>query len=146
MNTFRRVAQRTSYILGTPRAFYIAAAFLVLWGATGPYFQYSAMWQFIIQAVPTAFSLLTVILIQNTQNRDSEAMHLKLDELLRSIKEARTELVEVEDLPDGEMEKLKEEFVEIAEAEKEIKKTVQGARGGKTKIPIKITKIKKTNL
>lgn len=143
-DVFRKTAQRTSYVLGSSRAFYIAILFLVLWGATGPFLNYSPLWQFIIQVVPMGFSLLTVILIQNTQNRDSEAMHLKLDELLRAIKEARNEMVDVENLPDGDIEKLKEEFVEIAEAEKEIKKTVQEAQDRKSKIPIKVRKTRKT--
>jgi low affinity Fe/Cu permease len=83
---------------------------ILLWLVTGPVFHFSDTWQLIINTATTVVTFLMVFLIQNTQNRDAKAMHLKLDELIRAIKNARNELVDLEDLSDEELKKLEEQF------------------------------------
>jgi low affinity Fe/Cu permease len=107
---FHRIARRVSTAIGTPLAFMIALLLCVGWAATGPVFGYSNTWQLIINTTTTVVTFLVVFLIQNTQNHDSRALHLKLDELLRAVKDARNSLVDVEELPDEELAKLEAEF------------------------------------
>jgi low affinity Fe/Cu permease len=107
---FRIVARRIALIAGEPWVFGIALASLILWGLTGPLFHYSDTWQLVINTGTTIVTFLMVFLIQNTQNHDQKALHLKLDELLRAIKPARTSLVDLEDLSDEELDKLQHEF------------------------------------
>jgi low affinity Fe/Cu permease len=107
---FRRLAHATSERVGSPSTFFLAVGTIVVWGATGPYFGFSDTWQLIINTGTTIVTFLMVFLIQNTQNRDAIAMHLKLDELLRGVKGARTSLVDLEDLTDEEIEALQHEF------------------------------------
>jgi len=95
-------------MLGSAWAF--AGAVLVIWIFTGPTFHFSDTWQLIINTATTIITFLMVFLIQNTQNRDAKAVHLKLDELIRAIKDARNELVDLEDLSDEELKKLEEQF------------------------------------
>src|SRR5260221_13282471 len=90
--------------------FTIAVAVIIVWAATGPVFGFSDTWQLIINTATTIITFLMVFLIQNTQNRDAKAVHLKLDELIRAIKDARNELVDLEDLSDEELEKLEAQF------------------------------------
>jgi low affinity Fe/Cu permease len=112
---FRKFAHKASLAVGSPWAFILAIAVLVLWGITGPMFGFSDTWQLIINTGTTIITFLIVFLIQNTQNRDAAAMHLKLDELIRAVAEARTGMVDLEDLSDEELEKLHEEFKELRE-------------------------------
>src|SRR6059058_5527741 len=109
-DAFRIFARRSSSVLGSPWAFAIAILIIVVWGITGPTFHYSDTWQLIINTGTTIVTFLMVFLIQNTQNRDAKAMHLKLDEIIRALKKARNELVDVEDLSDEELNKLEEQF------------------------------------
>jgi low affinity Fe/Cu permease len=88
----------------------IAFAVIVVWAATGPIFKFSDTWQLVINTSTTIVTFLIVFLIQNTQNHDSRAIHLKLDELIRAVSEARTRLVDLQDLPDSELRKLEREF------------------------------------
>ena len=90
--------------------FLFAVVVLVAWAISGPFFHFSDTWQLIINTGTTIVTFLVVFLIQNTQNRDAKAMHLKLDELIRAIKDARDELVDLEDLSDEELKKLEEQF------------------------------------
>ena len=83
---FRKFAHRTSAIVGSPWAFIIAVSVIVIWGVSGPIFHFSDTWQLIINTSTTIITFLMVFLIQNTQNRDATAIHLKLDELLRGVK------------------------------------------------------------
>jgi low affinity Fe/Cu permease len=83
---------------------------ILVWLLTGPMFHFSDTWQLIINTATTVITFLMVFLIQNTQNRDAKAMHLKLDELIRAIKDARNELVDLEELSDEELKKLEEQF------------------------------------
>jgi len=115
---FHEFAQCISNVLGTAWSFAIALVVIVVWGVTGPIFQFSNTWQLIINTGTTIVTFLMVFLIQNTQNRDARAFHLKLDELLRAVEQARTSLVELEELPEEELEKLAKEFKKIRTREK----------------------------
>src|SRR3989454_3313638 len=116
---FRRFATRTSEWVGTPAAFVIGLTLIVLWGLTGPLFGYSDSWQLVINTATTIITFLMVFLIQNTQNRDARTIHLKLDELLRGVKGARTNLVDLETPSDEELEKLHAQFKRIRHIEGE---------------------------
>lgn len=107
---FWKFAQRASFVVGSPWTFFIATVVVIVWGAVGPVFHFSDTWQLVINTSTTIVTFLMVFLIQNTQNRDARAIHLKLDELLRSIRGARTSLVDLENLSDKELDQLEEEF------------------------------------
>jgi low affinity Fe/Cu permease len=109
-DAFRVFARRSSVMLGSAWAFTAAVSVILIWLLTGPMFHFSDTWQLIINTATTVVTFLMVFLIQNTQNRDAKAMHLKLDELIRAIKNARNELVDIEDLSDEELKKLEEQF------------------------------------
>jgi low affinity Fe/Cu permease len=110
---FRRFATRTSSAAGRSWAFLLALGVIAVWAATGPFFGFSDTWQLVINTGTTIVTFLMVFLIQNTQNRDAMAIQLKLDELLRAVVEARTDLVDLEDLPDEELEQLKADFKDL---------------------------------
>ncbi len=116
---FRKFAHRISEIVGSPWAFIIAASIIVIWGLTGPLFGFSDTWQLVINTSTTIITFLMVFLIQNTQNRDARAIHLKLDELIHSLETARNSLVDLEDMSDAELAKLQEEFKRIREKDRE---------------------------
>jgi len=109
-DAFRVFARRSSSMLGSAWAFTAALLVIVIWLVTGPVFHFSNTWQLIINTATTIITFLMVFLIQNTQNRDAKAVHLKLDELIRAIKNARNELVDLEDLSDEELQKLEQQF------------------------------------
>ena len=112
-DAFRVFARRTSNVLGSAWAFVLALLVIVVWGITGPTFHYSDTWQLIINTGTTIVTFLMVFLIQNTQNRDAKAVHLKLDEIIRAIKGARNELVDLEELSDEDLKKLEQQFQRI---------------------------------
>src|SRR5947209_9971990 len=97
-------------MLGSAWAFAGAVLVILVWLLTGPTFHFSDTWQLIINTATTVITFLMVFLIQNTQNRDAKAVHLKLDELIRAIKDARNELVDLEDLSDEELQNLEKQF------------------------------------
>jgi low affinity Fe/Cu permease len=101
--------------VGSPLAFALALLVIIVWALTGPIFDYSDTWQLIINTGTTIITFLMVFLIQNAQNRDTRAIHLKLNELLKGVKGARTELVNLEDMSDAELEAMHEEFREMHE-------------------------------
>jgi low affinity Fe/Cu permease len=109
-DAFRVFAHRSSVLLGSAWAFAAAVLAILVWIVTGPTFHFSDTWQLIINTATTIITFLMVFLIQNTQNRDAKAMHLKLDELIRAITNARDELVDLESLSDEELKKLEEQF------------------------------------
>jgi len=109
-DAFRVFARRSSFILGTAWAFAGAVLVIALWLLTGPTFHFSDTWQLIINTATTIITFLMVFLIQNTQNRDAKAVHLKLDEMIRALKGARNQLVDLEDLSDDELKELEEQF------------------------------------
>lgn len=112
---FRRFAHAASDAAGTAWAFLAALAMVVVWAACGPLTRYSETWQLTINTTTTIITFLMVFLIQSTQSRDARSMELKLDELIRALKGARTSLVRLEELSDEELEALRREFDTIQE-------------------------------
>ena len=107
---FRRLANASAEIVGSPWAFFISLGLIIAWAVTGPIFNYSNAWQLIMNTFTNVVTFLMVFLIQAMQNRDTRAIHLKLDELLRAVKAARTHLVSLEQMTDDELDQLQEEF------------------------------------
>lgn len=127
--TFGHFAARVSRWVGSSSLFFVAAALVVAWGLTGPIFHYSDTWQLVINTATTIVTFLMVFLIQNTQNRDARAIHLKLDEIIRSITHAHNEMIDIEKLSDEELEELAKIYERLrAESERRRK-------APKTKIP-----------
>jgi low affinity Fe/Cu permease len=116
---FHKFSQESARILGSVWAFAIAAMVIVVWAISGPIFNFSEAWQLVINTGTTIVTFLMVFLIQNTQNRDARAIHLKLDELLRGLDSARTGLVDLEDLPEEELDRLAKEFEALRKKDKE---------------------------
>jgi len=112
---FRKFAQTTSQAVGSSWAFILSFSVIIVWALTGPMFLFSDTWQLVINTGTTIVTFLMVFLIQNTQNRDAKAIHLKLDELLKGVKGARTGLVNLEQLSDAELESLQKEFERLHE-------------------------------
>ncbi len=110
---FRIVAHRASTAVGSPWAFLLALSVIVVWAVTGPLFHFSDTWQLVINTSTTIITFLMVFLIQNAQNRDARAIHLKLDELLRAVEGARTGMVNLEALSDAELLRLQDEFEKL---------------------------------
>jgi low affinity Fe/Cu permease len=108
--TFAELARQASAALGTSTAFTIACAVVAVWAVSGPLFGYSDTWQLVINTGTTIVTFLMVFLIQNTQNRDARALHLKLDELLRSLKAARNRLIDLENCTDEEIDQIERQF------------------------------------
>jgi low affinity Fe/Cu permease len=111
---FRRLAHGTSRAVGSPWAFAVALAVVAGWAVTGPLFHFSDTWQLVINTGTTIVTFLMVFLIQNTQNRDTLAVQLKLDELIRAVKSARNELVRIDEMSDQELEALHQQFLTLA--------------------------------
>lgn len=112
---FRKFAFKVSRLVGSPWMFVSALAVIALWAITGPLFRFSDTWQLAVNTGTTIITFLMVFLIQNTQNRDAEAIQLKLDELIRAVAKARTSLVDLEELSDEELGRLHEEFRKLRE-------------------------------
>jgi low affinity Fe/Cu permease len=113
---FTQFARWAARKAGHPLTFFSAVAIIVLWAITGPVFNYNDTWQLIINTGTTIVTFLMVFLIQHTQNTDTEALHLKLDELIQSRHEARDSLISLEDLSDDQLDQLKAEFDRRADA------------------------------
>lgn len=111
---FHKYASRVAELVGTSWAFLTALAVVMTWALTGPLFHFSDTWQLVINTGTTIITFLMVFLIQNTQNRDAKAIHLKLDELIRANAEARNHLIDLENLSDAELEKLHAQFRALA--------------------------------
>ncbi len=108
---FRKIAHRTGKIVGSPWSFVLACLFIILWLVTGPIFHFSDTWQLVVNTSTTIVTFLMVFLLQNTQNRDQKALHLKLDELIYVNKHARNRLMEAEELlDDDEMKRESDDF------------------------------------
>lgn len=114
-DSFGVFARWASRMLGSPWAFITAIAIIIVWGISGPAFHFSDTWQLIINTGTTIVTFLMVFLIQNTQNRDAKAVHLKLDELIRAVRGARNQLVDLERLSDDELTKIEEQFKKLRE-------------------------------
>lgn len=107
---FRKFSIAAASALGSPWLFVLNVLLISMWALSGPYFHFSDTWQLLVNTATTVFTYLAVFLIQNTQNRDAKAVHLKLDELISSVAGARNRLVDLEDLSDEELGKLQSEF------------------------------------
>jgi len=118
---FRLFAHKTSQLVGSSWAFMLAVLIIIAWAITGPVFHYSDTWQLVINTGTTIITFLMVFLIQNTQNRDAKAIQLKLDELLRGVKGARTGLVNLEQLSDDDLEHLQKEFERLHKSVNHVK-------------------------
>lgn len=110
---FRKLARLVSGWVGTPLAFAISAMAIIVWAFSGPLFGFSDTWQLVINTTTTIITFLIVFLIQNTQNRDARAIHLKLDELIYATTTARNELIDTEDLSDADLDRLHLHYVEM---------------------------------
>jgi len=124
---FRKFSHKTSEVVGSPISFFVALILLLVWAFSGPIFHFSDTWQLVINTATTIITFLMVFLIQNTQNRDAKAIHLKLDELIRSMQGARNTLVKIEELSDGDLEELQKQFRRINEQYSKIAETVEDA-------------------
>lgn len=111
---FVRFAQKTAYWTGHPAAFFCAFGAVALWGISGPIFGYSDTWQLVINTSTTIITFLMVFLIQSTQNRDTAAMQLKLDELLRVQEKSHMVLLDLEELSEEELEKIRKRYEKLA--------------------------------
>jgi low affinity Fe/Cu permease len=112
-DSFRIFARRSSIVLGSAWAFALATVIIAIWGLTGPAFHFSNTWQLIINTGTTIVTFLMVFLIQNTQNRDSKAISLKLDEIIRAVKGARNQLINLEGLSDEDLKNLEKQFKRV---------------------------------
>ena len=118
-DAFTRISTAIAHAAGHATTFVLSVTIIVVWAVTGPLFQFSDTWQLIINTGTTIVTFLMVFLIQNTQNRDAKALHLKLDELIRSNTEASNKLIDLEDLSDAEITELQEVFRKLHESENE---------------------------
>jgi low affinity Fe/Cu permease len=112
---FHVFATHAANWVGTKWAFLVAILIIVFWLISGPYFHYSDTWQLIINTGTTVVTFLVVFLIQNTQNRDARAIHLKLDEIIQSIDQAHNEMIDIEHLSDEELQKLADKYQKVRE-------------------------------
>src|SRR5687767_5723193 len=117
---FRKFSVWASNGLGAPWVFVVNVLLILLWAASGPFANYSDTWQLIVNTATTVFTYLAVFLIQNTQNRDAIAIHLKLDELIKGVPRARNHLVNLEGLTDAELVALQEEFTRLGKKHEEV--------------------------
>jgi len=126
-DAFRIAARKTSAVLGTAWAFMGAVSIIVIWGLTGHIFHYSDTWQLIINTGTTIVTFLMVFLIQNTQNRDSMAIQLKLDEVIRSLSGARNHLIDLEKLSDEDLQIFQDEFERLRKLSESTAAAARGA-------------------
>jgi low affinity Fe/Cu permease len=126
---FTRFAKTASHFAGRPAAFLIAVMIILIWALTGPAFGFSDTWQLVINTGTTIITFLMVFLIQNTQNRDAEAMHLKLDELIRAIEGAHNALLDLEELEEKDLDRLRSNYFNLAKAaRKGLRESISSAR------------------
>src|SRR5436189_5585976 len=111
---YSHFAKSTARFVGRPKVFVIAFAVVVIWAISGPLFGFSDTWQLVINTGTTIVTFLMVFLIQSTQNRDTEAIQVKLDELIRAVGHARNELLDLEELEERDLDDLKQTFIDLA--------------------------------
>ena len=112
---FTRLTKWTAHTSGRPLTFFVAVAVILVWAFSGPFFRFSDTWQLVINTCTTIATFLMVFLIQSTQNRDTEAIQVKLDELIRAFGHARNELLDLEELEEADLDRLKRTFLELAQ-------------------------------
>ena len=113
---FDRFARRVAHLAGHPFAFAAAAIAILVWVISGPLFGYSDTWQLVINTATTIVTFLMVFVIQNTQNRDGEAMQIKLDELIRAVEQADNTLLDLEELSETDLEEFRKRYLDMARA------------------------------
>lgn len=118
-SVFARFARWTARAAGRPASFAVAVGIVVVWAATGPLFHFSDTWQLVINTGTTIVTFLMVFLIQHTQNRDSQAIQLKLDELIRAVEGAHNALLDLEELTEEDLDRLRARYEELAQAARE---------------------------
>ena len=111
---FTRLTKWTSHASGKPAAFVMAGGVILVWALTGPLFGFSDTWQLVINTSTTIVTFLMVFLIQATQNRDAEAMQVKLDEIIRAIGNAKNELLDIEELEESDLNRIRKTYEDIA--------------------------------
>lgn len=116
MTLFNAFTQRTASIMGSAPIFSGAVLLVVVWAVTGPYFHYSETWQLMVNTGTNIITFWMVFMIQNTQNRDARTMHLKLDELIRSSKDARNDMINLDELTDEQLARMKSRFKKLRSA------------------------------
>ena len=114
LSWFTRAAKWASRTAGRPITFSIAVAIILIWAITGPIFKFSDTWQLVINTGTTIITFLMVFLIQNTQNRDTEALQIKLDELIRAVESAQNALLDLEELDDDELDVIRKDYLDLA--------------------------------
>ena len=119
LSWFTRAAKWASRAAGRPATFAIAVAIILLWAITGPLFQFSDTWQLVINTGTTIITFLMVFLIQNTQNRDTEALQIKMDELIRAVESAHNALLDLEELDDDELDRVRKDYLDLARQARE---------------------------
>jgi low affinity Fe/Cu permease len=120
---FVRFAQWVSHVTGRPIVFFLAVAIILVWAITGPLFSFSDTWQLVINTGTTIITFLMVFVIQNTQNRDTAAMHIKIDELIRVTQKARNVLLDLEEVDDKTLDALRKDYEQLARKAKSRTKT-----------------------
>jgi len=116
---FTRFAKSTARAAGHPATFCVAVGIILLWAASGPFFGFSDTWQLVINTGTTIITFLMVFLIQSTQNRDSEAMQVKLDEIIRAIGNAKNEVLDLEELEEEDLDEIRQTYCDIAQKARE---------------------------
>lgn len=125
--SFSHIARVVADVLGTPAAFFGAGGLILLWAVTGPLFHFSDTWQLVVNTGTTIATFLIVFLIQNTQNRDARALHLKLDEVIHSMRKARNNLIDLENCTDEELDTLQREFAKVrnSSSREQVRETIK---------------------
>ena len=114
LSWFTRAAKWASHTAGRPMTFMVAVGIILIWAMTGPIFKFSDTWQLVINTSTTIVTFLMVFLIQNTQNRDTEALQIKLDELIRAVESAHNALLDLEELDDDELDLIRKDYLDLA--------------------------------
>ena len=126
---FTQFANMVSRITGRAWTFMVCILFVLAWALTGPLFGFSDTWQLVINTSTTIITFLMVFLIQNTQNRDSATMHLKLDELIRAVEGAHNALLDLEELTEDDLNQLRQRYERLAQRAREQRRTGEGDTG-----------------
>jgi len=126
---FTRLTKWTAHATGRPLTFFVASGVILVWAISGPLFGFSDTWQLVINTGTTIVTFLMVFLIQSTQNRDTEAIQVKLDELIRAFGHARNELLDLEELEEADLDRLKKTFLELAQEARRKRADAAGGRG-----------------